>query len=64
MVTIGMRCYFIDELDRLRKDDELNEYYDAKKVNEMTRKYAHLKDVDKGEKTNRNSYKVKSFIYE
>ncbi len=27
----------MDELDRLRKDDRFNAYYDAEKVNEMTR---------------------------
>lgn len=27
----------MDELDRLRKDDKFNAYYDAEKANEMNR---------------------------
>ena len=38
----------MDELDRLRKDDKFNAYYDAEKVNEMTRETAYLEGVDKG----------------
>ena len=37
----------MDELDRLRKDDKFNAYYDAEKVNEMTRETAYLEGVDK-----------------
>lgn len=40
----------MDELDRLRKDDKFNAYYDAEKVNEMTRETAYLEGIDKGEK--------------
>ena len=38
----------MDELDRLRKDDKFNAYYDAEKVNEMTRETAYLEGIDKG----------------
>ena len=38
----------MDELDRLRKDDRFNAYYDAEKVNEMTRETAYLEGSDKG----------------
>ena len=38
----------MDELDRLRKDDRFNAYYDAEKVNEMTRETAYLEGIDKG----------------
>ncbi len=40
----------MDELDRLRKDDKFNAYYDAEKVNEMTRETAYLEGIDKGER--------------
>ncbi len=40
----------MDELDRLRKDDKFNAYYDAEKVNEMTRDTAYLEGIDKGER--------------
>jgi len=40
----------LDELDRLRKDDKFNAYYDAEKVNEMTRETAYLEGIDKGER--------------
>lgn len=38
----------MDELDRIRKDDKFNAYYDAEKVNEMTRETAYLEGIDKG----------------
>ena len=40
----------MNELDRLRKDDKFNAYYDAEKVNEMTRETAYLEGIDKGKK--------------
>ena len=45
----SLRPYLImEELDRLRKDDKFNAYYDAEKVNEMTRETAYLEGIDKG----------------
>ena len=40
----------MDELDRLRKDDKFNAYYDAEKINEMTKETAYLEGIDKGKK--------------
>ena len=40
----------MNELDRLRKDDKFNAYYDAETVNEMTRETAYLEGIDKGKK--------------